>query len=83
MSQTEQEALEAGNTWWDAELLSGRPNWEVLEKLPAARLTAEEQAFLDGPVERLCVTLDDWEITSRRRDLPAEIWSFMKTSSSA
>ncbi len=25
MSQTEQEALEAGNTWWDAELFSGNP----------------------------------------------------------
>ena len=29
MSQTEREALEAGNTWWDAELFSGTPDWKV------------------------------------------------------
>ncbi|MDD1611459.1 MAG: hypothetical protein LUO95_13025 [Methylococcaceae bacterium] len=31
MSKTEREALEAGNTWWDAELFSGNPNWKVLQ----------------------------------------------------
>ena len=53
MSQTEREALEAGNTWWDAELFSGNPDWKVLQDLPVARLTDEEQAFIDGPVETL------------------------------
>jgi acyl-CoA dehydrogenase len=78
MSQTEQEALEAGNVWWDAQLFSGRPDWEILEKLPPARLSAEERAFLDGPVEHLCAMLDDWDITHRRRDLPPEVWNFIK-----
>ncbi len=41
MSQTEQEAMDAGNTWWDAELFSGQPNWKVLLDLPAATLTTE------------------------------------------
>ena len=27
MSQTEQEALEAGTVWWDSELFTGRPDW--------------------------------------------------------
>ena len=27
LSQTEQEALDAGTVWWDAELFSGRPQW--------------------------------------------------------
>ncbi|MDP1970898.1 MAG: acyl-CoA dehydrogenase, partial [Methylobacter sp.] len=61
MSQTEREALEAGNTWWDAELFSGDPDWKVLLDLPAAKLTAEEQVFIDGPVETLCSMLDDWD----------------------
>ena len=30
ISQTEQEAIDAGNVWWDAELFTGNPNWEVL-----------------------------------------------------
>ncbi|MGZ5026268.1 MAG: acyl-CoA dehydrogenase [Methylobacter sp.] len=78
MSQTEREALEAGTTWWDAELFSGNPDWKVLLDLPAAKLTAGEQAFLDGPVETLCAMLDDWDITHNRHDLPSEVWDFIK-----
>jgi acyl-CoA dehydrogenase len=78
ISQTEREALEAGNTWWDAQLFSGDPDWKTLLDLPQARLTPEEQAFLDGPVATLCAMLDDWDITHRRRDLPPEAWDFIK-----
>ncbi|PKM38504.1 MAG: acyl-CoA dehydrogenase [Gammaproteobacteria bacterium HGW-Gammaproteobacteria-10] len=78
MSQTEREALEAGNVWWDAELFSGKPDWRKLNGLPAARLNVEEQAYLDGPVETLCAMLDDWDITHNRRDLPGEVWDFIK-----
>lgn len=78
MSQTEKAALEAGNTWWDAGLFSGRPNWQVLNDLPAATLNNEERAFLDGPVTTLCAMLDDWDITHRRRDLPPNVWDYIK-----
>jgi acyl-CoA dehydrogenase len=78
MSQTEREALEAGTVWWDAELFSGKPNWKMLQDLPPARLSAEEQAFLDGPVETLCAMLNDWDITRNRMDLPAEVWDYIK-----
>jgi len=78
MSQTEQEALEAGNTWWDAELFSGDPDWTILQNLPAARFSKDEQAFLDGPVTTLCSMLDDWDITHNRKDLPKEVWDFIK-----
>ena len=62
LSETEQAALDAGTVWWDAELFSGAPNWRRLLTQPAPRLTAEEQAFLDGPVETLCAMLDSWQI---------------------
>jgi len=78
MSETEREALEAGNTWWDAELFSGKPDWRKLGSLPAAHLSDEEQAFLDGPVATLCAMLDDWEITHIRRDLPEAVWTYIK-----
>jgi acyl-CoA dehydrogenase len=78
MSQTERDALEAGNTWWEAELFSGNPDWKVLLDLPAPKLSAEEQAFLDGPVETLCSMLDDWDITHNRFDLPVEVWDYIK-----
>jgi acyl-CoA dehydrogenase len=78
MSQTEREALEAGTVWWDAELFSGNPDWKMLLDLPPARLSAEEQAFIDGPVEMLCAMLNDWDITRNRMDLPPEVWDYIK-----
>ncbi len=78
MSRTEQEALQAGSVWWDAELFSGRPDWEKLLNTPRSRLSGREQAFLDGPAERLCRMLDDWQITHTEKDLPGEIWDYLK-----
>ena len=70
VSQTEQEALDAGTVWWDGELFSGRPDWKRLLAYPKPTLTAEEQAFLDGPVEQLCAMLDDWQVSHELNDLP-------------
>lgn len=78
ISQTEREALEAGNTWWDAELFTGRPDWNMLKSLAPAGLSAEEQAYLEGPVETLCALLNDWEITHQLHDLPPEVWEYIK-----
>ena len=78
MSQTEREALEAGNVWWDGELFSGRPKWRRLRKLAPATLTKEEQDFLDGPVEKLCGMLNDWKITHEQYDLPSDVWQYLK-----
>ncbi|MCX7319809.1 MAG: acyl-CoA dehydrogenase [Hyphomicrobiales bacterium] len=78
MSDTEREALEAGDVWWDADLFTGNPNWDKLLKVAPATLTAEEQAFMTGPVDRLCDMLDDWKINWELRDLPPEVWDFIK-----
>jgi acyl-CoA dehydrogenase len=78
MSDTEREALEAGTVWWDGELFTGRPDWKKLLGAKAPQLTAEEQAFIDGPCEELCRMIDDWDITHRRADLPPEIWDYLK-----
>ena len=77
ISPTEREALEAGSVWWDGELFSGQPDWQRLLDLPAPALSAEEQAFLDGPVETLCEMLSDWDIT-QDKDLPARAWKFIR-----
>jgi acyl-CoA dehydrogenase len=79
MSATEREALDAGTVWWDGELFTGGPNWQKLMSAKAPVLTPDEQAFLDGPCEELCAMLDDWDITHRRADLPATVWSFIKS----
>ncbi|HEX3843798.1 MAG TPA: acyl-CoA dehydrogenase [Steroidobacteraceae bacterium] len=79
MSQTEREALEAGTVWWDGELFTGAPRWSKLLSARAPQLTAEEQAFLDGPCEELCRMLDDWNITHERGDMPPNVWDFLKS----
>src|ERR1700736_604160 len=79
MSQTEREALEAGTVWWDGELFTGAPKWPKLLSAKPPALSAEEQAFLDGPCEELCRMLDDWNITHERGDMPPHVWEFLKT----
>ena len=78
MSKTEQEALDAGTTWFDADLFRGDPDWKKLHNYPQPRLSAQEQAFLDGPVDTLCAMTNDWQITHELADLPPEIWQFLK-----
>ena len=79
MSQTEKDALEAGTVWWDGELFTGGPDWDKLLSATPPRLTAEEQAFIDGPCEELCRMIDDWDITHRRADIPPHLWDFIKS----
>ncbi|RMG31303.1 MAG: acyl-CoA dehydrogenase [Gammaproteobacteria bacterium] len=78
ISRTEREALEAGDVWWESELFRGNPDWTRLFELPESRLDARERAFLDHQVETLCAMLDDWDITHHRRDLPEEVWRYLK-----
>ncbi len=77
ISATEREALEAGTVWFEGELFSGDPDFTRLFAEVAPALTAEEQAFLDGPVDEVCRMSDDWQI-HQRRDLPPEVWQFLK-----
>jgi acyl-CoA dehydrogenase len=77
LSDTEAAALEAGTVGWEGELFSGKPDWKALLDKPLLQLTAEEQAFLDGPVEQLCGMLKQWEITHELADLPPEVWAYL------
>jgi len=78
LSETEQVALEAGTVGWEGELFSGRPDWRVLARQPVPKLSAEEQAFLDGPCDEVCRIHDDWEATHKLADLSPQVWDFLK-----
>lgn len=78
LSDTEQVAIDAGTVGWDAELFSGRPNWDKLLSVKKPALTAEERAFMDGPVETVCQMVSDWEVTNQLYDLPKEVWAFLQ-----
>ena len=78
MSRTEKEAIDAGTVWWEADLFRGAPDWNKMHDIPAPRLSAEEKAFLDGPVNEVCRMTNDYQITHELADLPPEIWQYLK-----
>jgi acyl-CoA dehydrogenase len=77
MSKTEEEALEAGTTWWEKDLFSGAPDWEVFSRISAPVLTPAEQAFLDNEVDALCHLIDDWDV-QQRQDLSPQTWQYLR-----
>ena len=78
MSTTEREALDAGTSWWEKELFMGAPDWKKFDAYPYPTLSIEEQAFIDNEVEQLCSMLNEWEIHHHLKDLPPEVWTFIK-----
>ncbi len=77
ISDTEREALEAGDVWFEGELFSGAPDWQKLFKLDKPTLTAEERDFIDNQTETLCAMIDDWDIV-QKGDMPKKVWSYLK-----
>ncbi len=78
MSITEREALEAGTSWWEKELFMGAPDWQKFDQYPYPKLSVEEQSFVDNEVQRLCAMLDEWKIHHKDKNLPPEVWQFIK-----
>ncbi|MDO1920649.1 acyl-CoA dehydrogenase, partial [Escherichia coli] len=78
MSRTEKEAIDAGTTWWECDLFQGKPDCNKLHNYPQPRLTAAEQAFIDGPVEDACRMANDFQITHELADLPPGLWAYLK-----
>lgn len=76
ISDTERQALEAGDVWIDGDFFSGRPDFDKILKENYDKLPANEQAFLDGPVEELLRLCDTYQL-SRQRKVPDEIMQFL------
>lgn len=77
ISDTETTALEAGTTWVDAELFSGKPNFDRILKEPYGKIAADERAFIDNQVKTVCAMVTDWEIF-QQGDLPERVWDYLK-----
>ena len=77
LSETEAEALNAGEVWWEGELFSGDPDWGHLLNVAEPRLTEEEQAFIEGPCAEVCGMIDDWSINQETGDLSPETWDYL------
>lgn len=77
IGERERVALEAGSSWLEADVLSGRPDFDSMLDDPYPNLRDDERAFLEGPVEELCQMVDDWQV-QQGKDLSSEAWSFIK-----
>ena len=76
ISITEQEALDAGDVWIESSIYQGKPDMAALRQLPQAKLTAQEQAFIDGPLKTLLEMIDDFELQNSKH-IPAEIIDYL------
>ena len=76
ISVTEQEALDAGDVWIESSIYQGKPDMDALRALPKAKLSADEQAFMDGPVQQLLEMVDDFELGNGKH-IPQEILDFL------
>ena len=77
MSDTEREALAAGNVGWEGELFSGKPDWKKLQAIPISTLSDEERAFMDGPVEAFCSMVDSWTM-HHTMEMPTALLDFLR-----
>jgi acyl-CoA dehydrogenase len=77
ISSDEKQLLTAGTTWFDSDIFKGKIDFSNIINEPYDTLTAEEQAYLDGPVEELCVMLDGLHYEMfESRVIPESIWTF-------
>lgn len=77
ISATERAALDAGTVWVEADFFRGKPDFARVLSEIYPKLSIEEQAFVDGPVEQVCRMVDDWKI-QQTRELPEEVWEFLR-----
>ncbi|MBE1300841.1 MAG: acyl-CoA dehydrogenase [Alteromonadaceae bacterium] len=76
ISVTEQEALDAGDVWLEASIYRGKPDMQALRNVPKAKLSADEQAFVDGPLKQLIDMIDDYSLQNETH-IPQHMIDFM------
>ena len=77
ISQTEREALLAGNPWIEKEFFTGRPDFKKMLDQEFPKLTQEEENFLNKEVEELCELSKEWSLIKRKK-LSQATESFLK-----
>lgn len=78
ISDTENQAIEAGDVWWEGDIFSANIDWHKINKHKLHELTQEEKSFLNNETEEFCELLNDWKITHEDKDLSPEAWQYIK-----
>lgn len=79
ISITEQEALDAGDVWIESSIYQGKPDMQALRDVPKATLSAEEQAFLDGPVQQVLEMVDEFALQNEKH-IPQHLIDFLSVN---
>lgn len=77
ISDTEQIALGSGTIGFDRDIFTGSPSLQHLVDTYDPKVTAEEQAFIDDKVDKLCTLLNDHDV-SMEKDFTKEAWDYMR-----
>lgn len=77
ISDTEREAINAGDIWWEAQLFRGRPQWHDIQSFQITKLSETEQTFVDHQVEILCHMIDTWQ-QSQDAAHSEQVWNYLK-----
>ena len=77
ISETEKVAIEAGDTWVEKELFSGKIDFTRINKEPFLRVTDEEMDFVKNHVDNVCAMVDDWQIF-QKRGFDDQVWDYLK-----
>lgn len=79
ISVTEQEALDAGDVWIESSIYQGKPDMQALRNIPQAKLSADEKAFLDGPVQQVMEMVNEFELQNSKH-IPQDILDFLSVN---
>jgi acyl-CoA dehydrogenase len=77
ISDTERAALESGDVGIERGYFNGRVEWDKLRSLPVAKLSAEEEKFINRTVAGIASRINATEILEKA-DLPEDVWSSIK-----
>lgn len=77
ISETERDAINAGDTFLDAQIFQANIDYSYIQNKDLNNLSEEEKYFINNQVSTLCEMIKDYEITEKE-DLPKEIWDYLK-----
>ncbi len=77
ISDTERDAINAGDTFLDAQIFQSNIDYKYIQDNKLNTLSEEEENFINNQVSKLCEMIKDFDIIENK-DLPNEIWEYLK-----
>lgn len=76
ISDTEYQALVAGDAWTGEEIFKLFPCWRKITSYESNEISSQEQEYIDNIVDGFCAICDDWEINNT--GVPDKVYDYIK-----